>query len=127
MSNICYFEIPVEDMSRAQSFYKDLFQWNFEKMEGAPDNIDYWSIQTRGSEKDYGVSCGGMMKKQNPNHAITQYVGVESIDASIEKAQKLGGTLLMPKTSVAGKGYFSLFLDPEKNPFGLWQCDANAQ
>lgn len=67
------------------------------------------------------------MKKQAPTHMVTQYVNVDSLDAYVEKAQKLGGTMLMPKTAVVGKGYFALFLDSEKNPFGLWQCDESAQ
>lgn len=127
MSNVCYFEIPVEDMSRAQAFYKALFQWKFEKMEGCPEEKEYWTIQTGASEDEYGISCGGMIKKQHPSHAVTQYISVDSIDASTEKAQSLGATLLMPKTPVPGKGYFSLFLDPDKNPFGIWQCDENAR
>ena len=126
MPNICYFEIPVEDMTRAQGFYKELFQWQFDTLPGCPDSVDYWSIQT-GTPDEPGMSCGGMMKKQAPTHMVTQYVNVDSIEAYIEKAQQLGGTMLMPKTSVPGKGYFAIFLDPEKNPLGLWQCDESAQ
>jgi predicted enzyme related to lactoylglutathione lyase len=126
MPNVCYFEIPVEEMERAQTFYKELFQWRFEKMPGSSEECDYWSIQT-GTADEPGISCGGMMKKQTPTHMVTQYINVDSLDTYVEKAKKLGGTMLMPKTPVPGKGYFALFLDPEKNPFGLWQCDESAQ
>lgn len=125
MPNVCYFEIPVEDMSRAQGFYTNLFEWRFEKMTGPSAEYDYWSIET-GTPNELGVAFGGMMKKQAPAHSVTQYINVDSIDAYFQKVQQLGGTPLVPKTAVPGKGYFAICLDLDHNPFGLWQCDASA-
>ena len=127
MSNVCYFEIPVDDMSRAQAFYGQLFQWKFEKMSGAtPESCDYWSIET-GTPNEPGVAFGGIMKRQSEAHRMTQYIRVPSIDTSIQQVQAFGGTIIMPKTSVPDKGYFAICLDPEQNAFGLWQCDETAK
>lgn len=126
MSNICYFEIPVEDMTRAQAFYRDLFQWRFEKLTGPSEAFDYWNIQTEAPDGP-GLSFGGMMKKQGPGHTVTQYVNVDSVEEYLQKAQQLGGSVRVPKTAVPGKGYFAICLDPEQNPVGLWQCDEAAR
>ncbi len=125
MPNVCYFEIPVDDMSRAQRFYQDLFQWQFEKMPSAMPEIDYHTIQT-GTPTEEGLPCGGMMKRQMPGHAMTPYVNVDSIEDYCQKVQQLGGKVLMTKTPVTGQGYFALCLDPENNPLGLWRCDESA-
>jgi predicted enzyme related to lactoylglutathione lyase len=58
---------------------------------------------------------------------ITSYFGVDSIGEYIDKAEKLGDTIIQPKTTVPGRDYFALCLDTEKNLFGLWQYDENAQ
>lgn len=128
MPNPCYFEIPVEDMPRAQGFYSALFDWRFEKMtDGSPaaEACDYWAIHTN-SPDEPGMTMGGIMRKQSPEHKAIQYIAVEDLDASVQKVQDLGGMIVMPKTPVPGKGYFAIALDPDKNAFGLWTCDESA-
>ena len=122
MPNLCYFEIPVDDMSRVQGFYKETFGWTFEKGDNPDPQFDYWHIHT-GSNEEFGIPMGGMMKRQAPEHKVTTYIHVKSVDAFAEKVQKNGGKIIMPKTPVPGKGHFAIFLDPEKNAFGLWECD----
>ena len=39
MSRITHFNIPVDDPGRAQKFYKEVFDWKFEKWDGP---TDYW-------------------------------------------------------------------------------------
>ncbi len=125
MPNICYFEIPVEDTQRAQHFYQNLFNWRFEKSDTAPEHCDYWAIET-GNPNEPGLNLGGLLKKQDPKHQVTQYVNVDSVEVYLEKAQRLGAIPIVPKTAVPGKGYFAICLDLDKNPIGLWQCDADA-
>ncbi len=126
MANICYFEIPVNDIARAQAFYAQLFDWRFEKMPGTAPEFDYWSVDT-GTPNEPGVAFGGMMKRQAPGHQVTQYVSVTSLDRSLEKAQSLGATVLVPRTAVSGKGFFAICRDLDGNPFGLWECDMSAE
>lgn len=126
MPNIGYFEIPVEDMEKAQGFYGELFHWQFQKMDGSPAECDYWSIDT-GTPDEHGIAFGGIMKKQGPAHRVTNYVIVDSVDTYLQKAQQLGASIHVPKTAVPGKGYFAICLDPDNNPVGLWQCDESAQ
>ena len=127
MSNICYFEIPVDDMERAQAFYSQLFGWTYEKMAGAaPESCDYYSIAT-GSPDQQGIAYGGMLKRQSPKHPVTQYIAVPSVTERLKEAEALGATVLVPKSAVPGMGYFAVCLDTEKNAFGLWECDERAQ
>jgi predicted enzyme related to lactoylglutathione lyase len=119
MPTIVHFEIPADDVERAKKFYADLFGWKIEK---APE-MDYWMITTRGEKQ----VDGGMMKRQEPQQPITNYIDVASIDESAAKVQQLGGKVVVPKAAVPTFGWFAMCLDTENNVFALWQSDKNAK
>ncbi len=121
MASIVWFEIAADDVERAKTFYGALFGWKIEKF---PGPMDYWHIDTGGSE---GVPGGGLTKRQHPQHGITNYVGVPSVDQFAAKVQKLGGKVVMPKTAVPKMGYFAVCQDTENNMFGLWEANEGAK
>ncbi|MGB6064052.1 MAG: VOC family protein [Desulfomonilaceae bacterium] len=118
MNTVCFFEVPVDDFSSAQKFYGELFGWNFEKIPGA---FRYYKIDM-GSDK----IKGGMTARQDPTHTPVNYVKVESVQESVEKAEKLGAQVVVPRKPVAGTGWFAVLLDPNGNRIGLWQEDSSA-
>lgn len=119
MSAIVHFEIPADNIDRAKKFYTDLFDWKFQPYEGNPE---YLKIQTSGEKPIEG----GMMKRQNPDQPITNYIDVASLDESSIKVENLGGRIIVSKTPVPGLGYFAVCMDTEKNIFGLWKEDPKA-
>lgn len=119
MPTVVHFEIPADDISRAKKFYSELFGWEVNEI----PKMEYWLITTSG-EKPVG---GGMMKRQHPQQAITNYIDVTSVNDYAAKIEKLGGKVIVPKTAVPDMGYFAICLDTENNPFGLWQDDKNAK
>jgi predicted enzyme related to lactoylglutathione lyase len=118
LHTICHFEIPADDLALLEKFYGDLFGWTFERMEGP---VEYSLIKT--GEDTLG---GGMMTRQMPEQSPVNYVLVESVDDSTAQAEKLGATVIVPRTAVPGMGWFAVLMDPQRNPFGLWQEDTNA-
>jgi predicted enzyme related to lactoylglutathione lyase len=116
---IVHFEVPADDVMRAKTFYAELFDWQFSS---APGLEDYWFIQA-GDEDDLG---GGLMKREAPGQGIVHYVYVESVADYADKAQELGGQVIVPKAPVPGMGWFALLLDPEGNTIGLWERDESA-
>jgi predicted enzyme related to lactoylglutathione lyase len=115
MPTIVHFEVPADDVRRAKKFYTELLGWKFEEVPGG-----YWLIGT-------GGVGGGMMKRQNPQQQITNYIDVPSIDEYAAKVEKLGGKVVVPKMPVLGRGYFVVCLDTENNVFALWEEDENAK
>lgn len=116
---IIHFEIPAEDVERLRTFYTQLFGWKIEKA----GETDYWMIQTvaadeQGRPKGFGVN-GGMMKKQNPEHKVTNYIQVESVDDYAKKIERLGGRIIIPKMEVPNVGWWAMALDPEGNHFAI--------
>jgi predicted enzyme related to lactoylglutathione lyase len=59
MSTIVHFNIGVEDIDRAKTFYEKLFDWKIEKL---PGPMDYYEIKT--FDDDGSESLGGGMAQR---------------------------------------------------------------
>ena len=121
LNTVCHFEIPADDIPTLQKFYGGLFGWNFTKMPGSTGEQEYHIINT--GDESLG---GGMMNRQDPSHAPVNYVMVETVEASLNKAVELGAKVIVPKMPVPGMGWFAVLMDPQNNPIGLWQEDTGA-
>jgi uncharacterized protein len=124
MSNsVVHFEIPADDVGRAQDFYREAFGWSVQAM---PD-LQYTILGTtetdeQGQPVDPGAINGGMGKRQAPSFehpSIT--IGVEDIDKSLERIESLGGSAVGEKMQVGDMGWAAYFADSEGNVVGLWQ------
>ena len=118
---LVHFEFAADDPEALAKFYTDLFGWKIEK---TPGPMDYWMIHT--APEGQGVD-GGMMKRQSPEHGALMYFQVESIDDYVAKVKSLGGQVVMDKHPVPGIGYFAVALDPQHNPFAIWEEDKEAK
>ena len=107
-------EIPASDTSRAQEFYKSVFGWQFQAMEGP---FEYH--MTRFSED----SGGGVFPGETG--AIRIYFDVDDINAGAARMKEFGGTADEPQP-IPGMGWFVTGTDTEGNPIGLWQTDSSA-
>ncbi len=120
-ASVVWFNIPADDIKRAQKFYSGLFGWKIAHFRGMDD---FMHIDTGGHD---ATPDGGIGQRQGQDHAIVNYIGVDSVDKYLKKIQKLGGKVCMPKTAVPQMGYFAVCQDSENNGFGLWERDSNAK
>jgi uncharacterized protein len=116
--HICHIEIPADNLGVLQKFYSGIFEWDFEKV---PGDFEYYGIR-QGDDKP----TAGMMVRQFPDQKTIFYVCVESVEAALTRVKEEGATVIMPRTAVKGMGWYAVVLDPQKNPFGLWQEDESA-
>ena len=129
-NSVAHFEIYADDPDALGKFYTSLFDWTIEPMAG----MDYRLIRTvdtdaKGMLSQAGGINGGMMKRPAgyEGHAWINYVNVESLDASVERAQKLGAKIMKGKSPVPGMGWFAMFMDPEGNHFAVFKADHAAK
>ena len=120
-ASIVWFNIPAEDIKRAQTFYKSLFGWKISPFRGMKDFLE---IDTGGADASPN---GGLTERHAKDETPLNYIGVDSVDKFSAKIVKLGGKICMPKTAVANMGYFAVCQDTENNGFGLWESDENAK
>ncbi|MBA3977959.1 MAG: VOC family protein [Nitrosopumilus sp.] len=122
MPTVQYFEIPADDLERAQKFYRQVFGWNIQKWDDKENpEQEYYMFETRDDEGNPGLG-GGMMKRQSPQHTITNYITVSSVDEYASKIEQSGGMVMMPKTKVTEMGFIAVCLDSENNMFGIFEA-----
>jgi uncharacterized protein len=110
-SPVIHFEVIGRDGDALRSFYGELFGWEIQKMEG---DFDYGVIQ-RG---DGGIGGGIGASDEGSGH-VTFYVGVDDVQAALDKAGELGGETVMGPTEVPGGPTIGLFTDPEGHTIGV--------
>jgi hypothetical protein len=122
MDRVVHFELPADDVERAQNFYREAFGWGMNSMPG----MGYTMVSTTptgddGRPTEPGGINGGMLARQNPVTAPVITIGVDDIDASLATVERLGGKVALGKQPVGDMGFSAYFVDPEGNVVGLWQ------
>ena len=113
---IVHFEIPADDVARAQKFYKQAFGWKISD----PWKMNYFLVETRKPGED-GIN-GGLMQRKMPGQPFMNYINVKSVDAALARVIKAGGTICMPKMEIGqGMGWIAAFQDTEGNLMGFHQ------
>lgn len=128
-NRIVHFEIHASDPKRAMAFYSSVFGWTFEQW----GKEEYWMAMTAEREsKEPGIN-GGLLLRKGPapteGQAVNGYVctaQVDNIDEIIEKVEKAGGRVALPKFAFPGMAWQAYYKDTEGNIFGIHQEDKNA-
>lgn len=112
-----WFEVAARDREAMKGFYSGLFDWKLTDMEAMP----YTGIETGGEGIRGGI---GSAPEGNDGH-VTFYVEVDDVEASLAKAESLGGTRVMDPTAIPS-GQIALFNDPEGHLVGLMHMNGSA-
>ena len=122
MPTVQHFEIPADNVERAIKFYNGVFDWTMQKLSNPGDpSKDYWFFDTKDEKGNKGIG-GGLMKRQAPEHSVTNYITVPSVDDYASRIQEAGGKIIMSKTEIPDMGFILVFLDTENNMFGLYEA-----
>ena len=124
VGEVVHFEIPSDDLDRAQSFYRKTFGW---KMRPVPD-LDYAVVRTAQSGGDGvpklpGAINGGLLRRQPDVRRPVVTIRVDDIDRVVRRIRKNGGDLLQARSPIGGGGvgFAAYFRDTEGNTVGLYE------
>jgi uncharacterized protein len=120
-NTVCHFEIPVDDLEKARTFYSGVFGWTIST--GSAHGEEYLFVRTAAEP---GAVMGGLLRRIDPQHGVTVYFAVESVEASAQKIEELGGKIVLPKCAIAQVGWLVTARDPQGNMIGLFQTDPQA-
>ena len=109
---VVHFEVMGRDGDALRSFYGDLFGW--ELTQASPD-IDYGLVEP---PEGGGIGGGVGTAPEGEGH-VTVYIGVDDLQATLDKAESLGAKTVMEPTDVVPGTRIAQFTDPEDHLVGL--------
>ena len=77
MPRVAHFEIYTDNPEAVQSFYREIFGWNFQKFEGGP--VEYWLITT-GPDDQPGINGGVTRPREGQNPGTLNTIAVASLE-----------------------------------------------
>jgi predicted enzyme related to lactoylglutathione lyase len=114
---VVHFEVIGKDGAKLQSYYSELFGWEID----ANNPMSYGIVQRDGNVSPDGVGIGGGVGggPEGYDGHVTFYVGVPDVEASLAKAEELGGTRVFGPDEVMPGLVLGQFTDPEGHVIGL--------
>ena len=109
-NQVVHYEIRANDPDAARSFFGELFGWTFP--EGGEPGYTY--VETGGGS----AIPGGIGQAAGGAGMVTFFVGVEDVAGTLAQVERMGGTIVLPATSVPGVT-FGLFSDPQGQIIGV--------
>lgn len=116
-SFISIFEIPATDISRAINFYKEILGVEIERMNFPEMEMGLFPYQ---DQMVTGVLMKGEGYEPSKNGVTIYLNGGDNLQPILDKVEKNGGKIIIPKTPHADEsGFFAIFRDSEGNKIGL--------
>ena len=108
-SPVMHFELIGKDAIALQKFYADVFDW---KLSAPMPEFGNYSLFD-----NEGKGIGGGIGEGDPRVSI--YIEVDDPQAYLDKAVRVGATVLMPVTTIMEGTTIAMFSDPAGNITGL--------
>lgn len=115
-----WFEIYVDDMDRAATFYESVFKTKLEQMSD-PTNQSMQIKSFPGNMEGYGTP-GALVKMDGMKAGgrnIIIYFSCEDCAVEQGRVEASGGKICNPKMSIGEYGFCSIVADTEGNTIGL--------
>lgn len=113
---VIWFEIYVQDMNRAKSFYESVFQ---AKLERLSTDLEMWAFPMIMDK----VGAGGALVKMEgyPSGGNSTIIYFSCADCAVEAARvtEAGGRIEKEKMSIGQYGFIAIACDTEGNMIGL--------
>lgn len=115
---INWFEIPAKDIARAKKFYESIFEIKMEDMEMPGMKYAMFPF-----DPTKGKISGGLAQSQMHIPSMTGSIIYLNANPDLQnvlnRVEKAGGKIIMPKTSIGQNGFMAFFTDTEGNNMAL--------
>jgi predicted enzyme related to lactoylglutathione lyase len=116
---LCWTELNTRDTKAAEAFYTGLFGWSA-KHSAPSAGMEYTEFSVNGKPSIGMMPINEHMPAHVPSYWMP-YFQVANADASVAKAQELGGKVMVPATDIPNTGRFSIVTDPQGAMFAVFE------
>lgn len=120
---VCWFEIYVNDVTRARTFYETVLNQKLTRLDNPDVPKDYpqsemWAFPMGEGSGSNGAICKMEGVEAGGNSTLVYF---DSENCAVEEAriEKAGGKLVTPKMSIGEFGFISIAQDTEGNKIGF--------
>jgi len=110
-----WFEVLGANPKKLWDFYTELFGWKVKDVSGA--GFTYGEVD---AQSDKGIR-GGIGSSPMDMPQVNLYAGVDDLQKYVERAESLGGQIVMPPTKAGETTEIAMFRDPQGTSFGLFR------
>jgi predicted enzyme related to lactoylglutathione lyase len=114
---VVHFEVIGKDGDALRRYYGELFDWEFD----TNNPMNYGVVSREGNQAPDGSGIGGGIATGPEGYSghVTFYVAVPDIEATLQKAESLGGKRIFGPDEVMEGLVIGQFSDPEGHVIGL--------
>lgn len=116
-------ELNTRDLETAKTFYSAVFGWECVTQQ-VSDDMAYTEVKVEGNSAAGMMDMPPMLPASVPAHWLV-YFNVEDTDATVAKAEKLGGSVMAPPMDIP-PGRFAVLSDDKGAVFAVLQMKAAA-
>lgn len=115
-----WFEIPVEDLDRAEQFYQTVLETKLERQE----EMDGMTMSWFPMGEDWKGAAGSLVESDRHQSSddktgVVVYLTTPNLEAALDRVTDAGGDILIPKKNIGEYGYIAWISDTEGNTVGL--------
>ncbi|MCF6436379.1 VOC family protein [Pseudoalteromonas sp. MMG022] len=121
LHEFCWAELRAADWRIAKPFYCALFNWDFDDELGANGQV-YTNFKKQGDVVAGMYEMSEDKKAARTQSAWQSYVAVRDVDATIVKAQRLGGALQRGPYNIGEAGRMAIICDSGGAQLTIWQA-----
>ena len=107
---VIHAEIRSTDPDATRAFFGELFGWTYS--DGA---FPGYTFVDTGVEGAIATAIGPL---QGGGDSVLFFIGVQDVDATLKRAEELGGTIIQPTQTVPGVS-FGVFADAQGHKVGV--------
>ena len=112
-----WFEIPVNDLTRAKGFYSELLGKDLQDLDMPNTEMSAFPMVENGE-----YATGALVKSEGyepSQKGIAVYFHCDDVNEPLGKVESLGGKVLVPKMSIGENGFIAHIIDSEGNRVAL--------
>ncbi|HLG02684.1 MAG TPA: VOC family protein [Bacteroidia bacterium] len=116
---ITWFEVPVSDFDRAQTFYETIFDIQINALQMGPLLMGLFPSE-QGNGKVSGALCQHEWYKPSSDGPLIYFNANPNLQTILDRVEKSGGKIIVYKKQISQDiGYMAVVIDTEGNRIAL--------